>query len=105
MIPLDTKELLVYPELSEMMNTVVKTVNNIKIRPLKSRLFAELSEKMGKEYQLLLFYCNSCWLSIANVVTSVYNLRQDVALFLEEESLVHAEHFVFKLAHLSDIFW
>jgi hypothetical protein len=34
----------------------------------------------------------------------VYNLRVEAALFLEEENLVHAEHFISKLAHLCDIF-
>jgi hypothetical protein len=28
-----------------------------------------------------------------NVVAHVYNLREAVALFLEEENLVHVEHF------------
>jgi hypothetical protein len=39
-------------------------------------------------------------------VARVYNLRDVAALFLEEEKLVsiHAEHFVSKLAYLSDIF-
>jgi hypothetical protein len=68
-----------------MMNAVIKTVNYIKIRLLKSRLFAELSEKMGAQYQLILFYYNCRWLSVGNVV-----LRQEVAMFLEEESLLHA---------------
>jgi hypothetical protein len=62
---------------------------------------------MGAQYQSLLFYCNSRWLS-GNVVACVYNLRVAVvaaaALFLEEENLVHAEHSISKLAHLNDIF-
>jgi hypothetical protein len=37
-------------------------------------------------------------------VACVYNLQVAAALFLEEENLVHAEHFISKLAHLSDIF-
>jgi hypothetical protein len=35
------------PELSELRDTVFKTVNYIKTHPLKSRLFAELCEEMG----------------------------------------------------------
>jgi hypothetical protein len=56
------------------------------------------------QYQSLLFYSNSRWLSRGNVVTCVYKLRVAAALFLEEENLVHAEHFISKLAHLNDIF-
>jgi hypothetical protein len=47
------------PELSEVIDRAIRTVNYIKIRPLKSRLFAELFEEMEAQYQSLLFYCNS----------------------------------------------
>jgi hypothetical protein len=102
---LDAKEL--FPELSEVMDTVIRTVNYTKTRPLKGGLLAELNEKMGTEYQALLFYCNSRWLSRGNVVACVYNFP-DVALFIEEENLVDAghfrsEYFISKLAYLSDI--
>jgi hypothetical protein len=93
------------PELSEVMDTVIRSVNYIKICPLKSSLFAELCKGMGAQYhQSLLFYCNSHWLSRGNAVACVYNLRVAAALFLEEENLVQAEHFIYKLGHLSDIF-
>jgi transposase-like protein len=55
--PLATKELC--PKLSEVMDTVIKTVKYIQTRPLKSRVFAELCEEMGAQYLSLLFYCNS----------------------------------------------
>jgi hypothetical protein len=54
------------------------------------------------EEMALPFYSNSR-LSRGNVAC-VYKLRVVAALFLEEENLVHAEHFLSKLAHLSDIF-
>jgi hypothetical protein len=59
---------------------------------------------MVAQYQSLLFYSNSRWLSRGNAVACVYNLRVAPALFFEEENLVHAEHFLSKLMHLSDIF-
>jgi hypothetical protein len=49
-----------YPEVSEVMDTVIRSV---KTCPLKNRLFAELHKEMGTQYQSLLFYCNSRWLS------------------------------------------
>jgi hypothetical protein len=70
----------------------MKTVNNTKVRALKSRLHAELCEEMGAQYQSLLFYCNSRWLSRRNDASRLYNF-QEAALFLEEGNLVHAEHF------------
>jgi hypothetical protein len=58
---------------------------------------------MEAQCQSLLFYSNSGWLSRGNVAC-VYNLRVAAALFLEDENLVHAKHFISKLVHLSDIF-
>jgi hypothetical protein len=75
-------------ELSEVMDTVIKA------HSLKSRLFAEFCEEMGAQYQLLLFYYISCWLATENAVARVYNLQEGVALFVEEENVAHAEHFV-----------
>jgi hypothetical protein len=48
---------------------------------------------MGAQYQSLLFYCNSYWLSREIVVVHVYSLREAVALSLDDENLVHAEYF------------
>jgi hypothetical protein len=91
------------PEFSEVKDTVIRSANYIKTCPLKNKLFAEKCKEMGAQYQSLLLYCNSHWLSRGNIVACVYNLRVAAALFLEEENLVHAEHFIYKLAHLSDI--
>jgi hypothetical protein len=88
------------PELSEGMDTVMKTVNYIKTRPLKRRLFAELCTEMWAQYQSLLFYCNSRWLSRRNLVDRVYNLRE-VALCLEGENLETAEHFAMNILFLT----
>jgi hypothetical protein len=93
-----------FPELGEVMRTAITSVNYMKTCPLKNRLFAELCKVMGAQYQSLLFYCNSRWLSRGNAVACVYNLQVAAALFSEEEKL-HAEHFISKLAHLSDIFF
>jgi hypothetical protein len=58
------------PELNEVMDTVIRSVNYIKTCPLKNRLFAEMCEEMGPQYQSLLFYSNSCWLSRGNMAFS-----------------------------------
>jgi hypothetical protein len=104
---LATKELC--PELNEVLNVVIKSVNYIKTRLLKSRLFAKICEEMGAQYKSLLFYCNSRWLSRGNVVARVYDLREDSILFLEEENQEITEYFcsetfLLELAYLSDIF-
>jgi hypothetical protein len=88
---LATKELC--PELNEVLNVVIKSVYYIKTRPLKSRLFAQVCEEIRAQYKALLFYSNSRWLSRRNAVARVYDLREDLALFLEEENQEIAEYF------------
>jgi hypothetical protein len=84
---LATKEL--YPELSEVMGTMIKTVNYIKSRPLESTIFADFCKEMRPQYQLLLYYCNFLWLWRENSVARVYSLGEEVEAFLLEENLVH----------------
>jgi hypothetical protein len=74
------------PELNEVLNVVIKSVQYIKNQPLKSRRFAQICEEIGAQYKSLLFYCNSRWLSRGNVVAHVYDLREELGLFLEEEN-------------------
>ena len=53
---------------------VVKTVNFIKARPLKARLFQRLCDELGEDYNNLLLYCNAKWLSKGKVLLRVYEL-------------------------------
>ena len=88
---------------------VVKTVNFIKARPLKAQLFLRLCDELGAEHNKLLFYCNSRWLSIGKVLLRVYELRNEISIFLKEENHALAtvfedEIFLTQLAYLCDIF-
>ena len=40
-----------------------KTMNYIKTRPIKARLFSMLYDEMGADHRTLFFYCESRWLS------------------------------------------
>jgi hypothetical protein len=67
------------------------------------------NRKKNSSYQSLLLYCNSRWLSGGETVADVYSVRGAAPLYLEEQDLLHAEHFcseyfVSKLAYLSNIF-
>lgn len=66
------------PELSVVMNSIIKVVNYIKTRPVKSRFFHKLCEELGAEHTSLIYYCNSRWLSKGNVLARVYELRNEV---------------------------
>ena len=92
-----------------MVEDVVKTVSFIKARPLKARLFQGLCNELGADYNNLLFYCNARWLSKGKVLLRVYELRNEIFIFLKEENHAFAttfedEVFLTHLAYLCDIF-
>ena len=63
-------------DLNGVLKAVVKTVNFIKARPLKARLFQRLCDELGAEHNnLLFFYCNARWLSKGKVLLRVYESR------------------------------
>jgi hypothetical protein len=76
------------PELSEMLDTVLKTVNCMKTGPLESRLLHNYARKLGAKYQSLLFYCNSHWLSRGKVVSCLQLARRSTAVFRREKSSI-----------------
>ena len=76
----------VHGDLNGVLKAVVKTVNFIKARPLKARVFKRLCDELGTEHNNLLFYCNARWLSKGKVLLRVYELRNEIAIFLKEEN-------------------
>ena len=96
-------------DLNGVLEVVVKTVNCIKARPLKARLFQHLCDELGAHYNNLLFYCTARWLSKGKVLLRAYELRNEIFIFLKEEnhSLVitfEDEVFLTHLAYLCNIF-
>lgn len=97
------------PELGVVMDSIIKVVNYIKTRPVKSRLFHKLCEEMGAEHTSLIYYCNARWLSKGNVLARVFELRNEFYMYLHTESHNDAQNFInsefiIKLAYLCDIF-
>ena len=96
-------------DFNRVLEVVGKTVNFIKARPLKARFFLCLCDELGAEHNKLLFYCNSRWLSKGKVLLRVYDLRNEISIFLKEENHALAavfedEIFLTHLAYLCDIF-
>ena len=81
-------------DLNGVLKVVVKTVNFIKARPLKARLFQRLCNELGAEHSYLLFYCNARWLSQGKVLLRVYELRNKISKFLKEGNHALAITFV-----------
>jgi len=68
-------------DLNEVLQTVVKMVNFIKSKPLKSRLFNNLCSAMDNEHTQLLFHTEIRWLSRGRVLQRFYELREELLLF------------------------
>ena len=88
----------------------VRTVNFIKSRPLQSRLFAILCAEMGSDHRRqLLLHTEVRWLSRGEVLTRLFELRDEVRTFFVDSRFELSDRFcdfkwLCKLANLSDIF-
>ncbi|XP_067249349.1 zinc finger BED domain-containing protein 5-like [Chanodichthys erythropterus] len=96
-------------EFKHVLDTSVKIVNYIKSRPLNTRLFSTLCNEMGSEHKGLLLHTEVRWLSRGNVLRRLYELRDEVRIFLTDQRSPLAEHlsdpdWVTRLAYLSCIF-
>lgn len=80
------------PELKRVLETAIKIVNYIKARPLNIRLFATLCHELGSEHECLLSHTEVRWLSRGNVLSRLFELRDEVRLFLMEHGSQLADH-------------
>lgn len=69
-------------ELSSVLNEVVKIVNQVKANALNSRLLTALCDDMGADHKQLLLHADVRWLSIGKVLSRVFELRNELVLFL-----------------------
>ena len=68
-----------------------------------------LCDELEANHNNLLFYCNARWLSKRKALLCVYELRNEILVFLKEENHALAatfedEVFLTQLAYLCDIF-
>ena len=97
------------PELQKVLDEMIKIVNYIKSRPLRSRLFSILCSAMESSHTQLLLHTEVRWLSRGWVLSRFYELREELCLFLiSEESeladLISNEIWCNKVAFLADVF-
>jgi len=97
------------------LDDAVKIVNFIKARPKNPRLFGVLCDEMGSEHKQLLLHCEVRWLSRGKVLTRLFELRDELAVFLREGDYngkfassyfdcLTDNNWLKRLAYLADIF-
>lgn len=64
-------------------DSTISIVNSIKSTALNSRLFTLLWEDIDSDHKVLLFHIEVRWLSKGNMLTRLYELKEEVILFLE----------------------
>uniref|UniRef100_K7FVA3 DUF4371 domain-containing protein n=1 Tax=Pelodiscus sinensis TaxID=13735 RepID=K7FVA3_PELSI len=83
------REALASKTLPDQLNAVfkglVKVVNHIKSSALNTRLFKRFCLDMGSDFDVLLFYTSVWWLSAGNVLNRVFQLREKLHLFLQDQ--------------------
>ena len=98
-----------YPQNYWTLNTIIKTVNFVKGSALNIRLFKRLCQDMDAAHETL-FQTAVRWLSKGNVVQCVFELREEISLFLRIQnkqdllSAWAADSFEKRLGYLVDIF-
>ena len=96
--------------LLKVLDSVIKIVNFIKSGALNTRLFKELCKEMNSDHEVLLFHTAVRWLSKGNVLNRVYELKNEIKIFLETHGKLdlfacfNEEGWNKRLAYLADIF-
>ena len=69
------------PKLAEVLQIVVECVNYVRNSAMKHRIFKELCNEMGSEFEILLYHSNVRWLSRGKVLNRVFAMRVELARF------------------------
>lgn len=94
--------------LKTVLDEAVKIVNMIKGKSLNTRIFKVLCDEMGSEHTKLLFHTEVRWLSRGKVLTRLFELRDEVKLFMHQTDelydRMHDFQWLATLSYLADIF-
>ena len=68
--------------LHEHLSVVHKVVNYVKSSALNTRLFSKLCKDMDANHTALLYHTQARWLSKGNILSCIFELREEVKLVL-----------------------
>ena len=96
-------------ELSNVLKPERKLVNFVKSKALNTRIFKKLCVELDSEYDTLLFHTEVRWLSKGNMLKRLYELKEEMKIFLNEKDSELLEKycdlkFELQFAYLVDIF-
>ena len=97
-------------EMNDVLNMAIKVVNFINAGALKGRCFQLLCKDMECEHETLLFHTNVRWLSKGNMLGRLYELWEEIAIFLysHQKTDLHdkfqSDSLQITLAYVVDIF-
>ena len=75
---------------------IIQAVNFVKTSAVNTRLFAKLCKDMDSNHETLLFHTSVRWLSKGIMLACVYEMRDELKLFLEahgKQDLLHPRGF------------
>ncbi|CAK1592459.1 unnamed protein product [Parnassius mnemosyne] len=72
-------------EFNAILTLCIKIINYVKKSALNTRLFTALCEDLGTEHKTLLFHTEVRWLSKGNMLTRLYELRDEVIQLLDNQ--------------------
>ncbi|KAG6940576.1 zinc finger BED-type containing 5 [Chelydra serpentina] len=71
-------------DLKQVPDEAVKIIDFVKGRPLNARLFSQLCGEMDSDSTQLVFHTEVHWLSRGKVLNRLFELREELQLFLDE---------------------
>ena len=72
-----------FQPLQNVFNLIIKIVGCIKFDNLNTRLFKYLCKDMNSSHEVLLFYTSEHWLSKTNVLSPVFEIKNEIKSFAE----------------------
>ena len=96
-------------DLQSALDVAIKMVNFVKKSALSTRLFSNLCKDMSADYTTLLYHTNVRWVLKGNMLSRVFQLREELAEFFVRQRNEFATYFndpsfVERLAYLENIF-